>query len=169
MSFPRKEYGSEPAKKYWSLSEAKVKIAAFCAYQERCQQEVRTRLAERGIRGDEAEELIALMIEEGFLNEERFAQAFVRGKFSLKKWGRVKIRQALKFKQLSDRCIATGMKEIDADEYFKILQLEAEKKWNSLEKLDTFPRKIKVQQFLLGKGFEQDLIQAAIAELDMLK
>ncbi|MGY6520849.1 MAG: regulatory protein RecX [Mongoliitalea sp.] len=169
MSFPRKEYGSEPAKKYWSLSEAKVKIAAFCAYQERCQQEVRTRLAERGIRGDEAEELIALMIEEGFLNEERFAQAFVRGKFSLKKWGRIKIRQALKFKQLSDRCIATGMKEIDADEYFKILQLEAEKKWNSLDKLDKFPRKMKVQQFLLGKGFEQDLIQAAIAELDVLK
>lgn len=169
MSFPRKEYGSEPAKKYWSLSEAKVKIAAFCAYQERCQQEVRLRLAERGIHGDQAEDLIALMIEEGFLNEERFAQAFVRGKFSLKKWGRIKIRQALKFKKISDRCIATGMKEIEADEYFKILRQEAEKKWNSLEKLDPFPRKMKVQQFLVGRGFEQDLIQAALAEIEELK
>lgn len=169
MSFPRKEYSSEPSKKYWSLSEARVKLAAYCAYQERCQQDVRLRLAERGIHGDQAEDLIALMIEEGFLNEERFSQAFVRGKFSLKKWGRNKIRQALKFKKISDRCIATGMKEIDPDAYIKVLESEAEKKWLSLSKLDGFQRKIKTQQFLLGKGFEQDLIQMVLADLEQLK
>ncbi|MDX5479041.1 MAG: RecX family transcriptional regulator, partial [Cyclobacteriaceae bacterium] len=76
MSYPRKEYNPEQPKKYWSLQEAKIKIAAYCAYQERCQEEVRNKLTEKGIYGTQAEDLIALMIEEGFLNEERFAQAF---------------------------------------------------------------------------------------------
>lgn len=169
MSYPRKEYGSEPPKKYWSLSEAKVKLAAFCAYQERCQQDVRNRLAERGIFGEQAEELIAVMIEEGFLNEERFAQSFVRGKFNLTKWGRIKIIQALRFKKISERCIQTGLKEIDAEDYMQLLSREARKKWESLLKLEGFQRKIKVQQFLLGKGFEQDLIQLVLAEIEDTK
>ncbi|UJP65676.1 regulatory protein RecX [Mongoliitalea daihaiensis] len=169
MSYSRKDYGSVPRKKYWTPAEAKVKIAAFCAYQERCQQDVRMRLTERGIHGEEAEELIAVMIEEGFLNEERYAQAFARGKFSLKKWGRIKIRQALKFKKISDRCIQTGMREIDPEEYYHVLKGESEKKWNSLEKFDSFQRKMKVQQYLLGRGFEQDLIQGVLSEIEKLK
>jgi regulatory protein len=169
MSYPRKKYGSEPLKKYWSLSEAKVKIAAFCAYQERCQQDVRNRLAERGIVGEQAEDLIASMIEEGFLNEERFAQSFARGKFNLNRWGKIKIIQALKFKKISERCIRTGLKEIDEEDYFKLLENEANKKWNSLIKLDSFQKKIKVQQFLLGRGFEQDLILQVLAEIEEVK
>jgi regulatory protein len=162
MSFPRKEYHTDQAKKYWSLAEAKVKLAAFCAYQERCQQEVRLKLMEKGIHGDPAEDLIAEMISEGFLNEERFAQAFTRGKFNLKKWGRVKISLQLKSKQVSPNCIKSGLKEIDPDEYMETLKDLVEKKSIALSGLDVFKKKYKIHQYLLSRGFEHDLIQEAI-------
>lgn len=165
MSYPRKEYGAQTPKKQWTPQEAKVKIAAYCAYQERCQEEVRTKLAERGIFGTEAEDLIATMISEGFLNEERYAQAFVRGKYRLKKWGRNKIIHELKFRKISPNCIKSGLKEIDGDEYWNLLLQVAEKKWQALKEGDDLKKKYKIQQYLTGRGFEQDLIQMAIKEM----
>lgn len=165
MSFPRKDNSFDQPKKYWSLSEAKIRIAAFCAYQERCQMEVRKKLHERGIFGDKAEDLIADMISEGFLNEERFAQSFVRGKYRLKKWGKNKIQQELKFRQLSPYCIKSGMKEIDPEEYWEILKRETEKKLLSVKEQDEFKKRYKTTQYLMGRGFELDLIQNALDEL----
>jgi regulatory protein len=162
MSYPRKEYGAEQPKKLWSLEEAKLKIASYCAYQDRCQKEVRTKLHERGIYGEQAEELISEMISENFLNEERFAQSFTRGRFRLKKWGRNKILQELKFKGISPNCIKSGMKEIDDEEYFKTLCQVAEKKWELSKETDPFKKKYKVQQYLMSRGFEMDLIGEAI-------
>lgn len=162
MSYPRKEYDRDPPKKYWSLSEAKVRIAAFCAYQERYQQEVRNKLHERGIYGDEAEELIAYLIGEGYLNEERFAQAFVMGKFRMKKWGRNKIFQELKMRQISPNCIKSGMKEIDEEEYWETLLHLVEKKASLIRESDDFRKKYKTHQYLMGRGFENDLIQSAL-------
>jgi regulatory protein len=162
MSYPRKEYNPDQPKKYWSLAEAKVRIASFCAYQERYQQEVRNKLHERGIYGEDAEELIAYMINEGFLNEERFAQAFVRGKFRIKKWGRNKILQELKFRQISPYCIKSGMKEIEADEYWETLIQLVDKKASLIKESDDFKKRYKIHQYLLGRGFENDLIQNAI-------
>ncbi len=162
MSYPRKEYNPDQPKKYWSLAEAKVRIASFCAYQERYQQEVRDKLHERGIYGEDAEELIAYMINEGFLNEERFAQAFVRGKFRIKKWGRNKILQELKFRQISPNCIKSGMKEIDEAEYWDTLLHLVEKKAGLLKESDDFKKRYKIHQYLMGRGFENDLIQNAI-------
>lgn len=165
MSYQRKEYNPEQPKKYWSLQEAKIKIAAYCAYQERCQEEVRNKLVEKGIYGTQAEDLIALMIEEGFLNEERFAQAFVRGKYRLKKWGRNKILQELKLRKISPNCIKSGMKEIDPEEYWELLIHQAEKKWLSVKDTDLFKKKYKVQQYLMSRGFETDMIQNALEEM----
>lgn len=162
MSYPRKEYNSDQPKKYWSLAEAKVRIASFCAYQERYQDEVRNKLHERGIYGEDAEELIAYMISEGFLNEERFAQAFVRGKFRIKKWGRNKILQELKYRQISPNCIKSGMKEIEADEYWETLLHLVEKKGSLIKDSDDFKKRYKIHQYLMGRGFENDLIQNAI-------
>jgi regulatory protein len=166
MSYPRKEYGAEQPKKYWSLEEAKLKIAAYCAYQDRCQKEVRTKLYEKGIHGEQAEELISEMISENFLNEERFARSFTRGRYRLKKWGRNKILQALKFKEISPNCIKSGMKEIDPEEYFNILCQVAEKKWTLAKETDPFKKKYKVQQYLMSRGFEMDLIVEAIKEIE---
>ncbi len=162
MSYPRKEYDSDQPKKNWSADEAKVKIAAYCAYQERCQKEVREKLHERGIYGDLAEELIVDLIGEGFLNEERFAKAFVRGKFRLKKWGKNKIMQDLKFKNISQNCMKSGFEEIDEWEYLDTLSQLAEKKWNSFSEKDHFKKKHKVFQYLIGRGFESDLIQQVL-------
>jgi regulatory protein len=162
MSYPRKEYNPDQPKKYWSLAEAKVRIASFCAYQERYQQEVRNKLHERGIYGDEAEELIAYLISEGYLNEERFARAFVSGKFRIKKWGRNKILQELKFRQISPNCIKSGMKEIDEDEYWETLLHLVEKKADLIKESDDFKKRYKTHQYLMGRGFENDLIQNAI-------
>lgn len=165
MSYPRKEYGAQTPKKQWTPQEAKVKIAAYCAYQERCQEEVRTKLAERGIFGTEAEDLIATMISEGFLNEERYAQAFVRGKYRLKKWGRNKIIHELKFRKISPNCIKSGLKEIDSDDYWNLLLQVTEKKWQSLKEGDPVKMKYKIKQYLAGRGFEQDLVQMALNEI----
>jgi regulatory protein len=162
MSYPRKEYKPDQPKKYWSMAEAKVRIAAFCAYQERYQQEVRNKLQERGIYGDEAEELIAYLISEGYLSEERFAQAFVRGKFRMKKWGRNKILQELKMRQISPNCIKSGMKEIEGDEYWETLLQLVEKKASQIRESDDFKKRYKTHQYLMGRGFENDLIQSAI-------
>jgi len=165
MSYPRKEYNPDQPKKYWSLQEAKLKIAAYCAYQERSQEEVRKKLTERGVHGEHAEELISNMIEGGFLNEERFTMAFVRGKYRLKKWGRKKIIQELKFRKISPNCIKSGMKEIDEDEYWHILLSQAEKKWDLIKEKDPMIKRYKLQQYLIGRGFEIDLIQMAIEEM----
>lgn len=165
MSYSRKDNPYEAPKKYWSEAEAKVKIAAYCAYQERCQMEVRNKLHERGIYGEKAEDLIADMISEGFLNEERFAQAFVRGKYRLKKWGRNRIVQELKFKQISANCIKSGLKEINPEEYWEILLRETEKKLKIVKESDEFRKKHKTFQYLMSRGFEQDLIQSALEEL----
>jgi regulatory protein len=162
MSYPRKEYNPDQPKKYWSLAEAKVRIASYCAYQERYQQEVRNKLHERGIYGEDAEELIAYMINEGYLNEERFAQAFVSGKFRIKKWGRNKILQELKLRQISPNCIKSGMKEIDEDEYWETLLHLVEKKASMIKESDDFKKRYKTHQYLMGRGFENDLIQSAI-------
>jgi regulatory protein len=165
MSYLRKEYDPDRPKKYWSLQEAKLKIASYCAYQERCQSEVRNKLAENGILGSTAEDLIASMIEEGFLNEERFAQSFVRGKYRLKKWGRNKIQQELKSRQVSPNCIKSGMKEIEEAEYWQNLLIQTEKKWLLTNEKDLFRKRIKVQRYLIGKGFEIELVQLAIEEM----
>lgn len=165
MSFLRKDYSNEPQKKNLTPSQAKVKIAAYCAYQERSQQEVRDKLYSYGLYVDEVEELIAVMITENFLNEERFAVSYVRGKFRLKKWGRIKIEQGLKQHRLSANCMRLGMKEIDPDAYWQTLLELAEKKWDSTAEDDLFKKKAKVQRFLIGRGFEMDLVRDAVEEV----
>ncbi|MEX2593391.1 MAG: regulatory protein RecX [Anditalea sp.] len=165
MSFLRKEYPEEASGKSFTPAEAKVKIAAYCAYQERCQKEVRNKLFEYGLSSNEVEKLLTTMILEGFLNEERFAKAFARGKFRLKRWGKIKIRKELKFRMLNDTCINLGMKEIDEQEYWETLLYLAEKKWSRTVKKDLFIRKIKLKQFLTFRGYESDLIQSALDKL----
>jgi regulatory protein len=165
MSFTRKEYQEEAPRKYYTSAVAKVKIAAYCAYQERCQKEVRDKLYEYGLSSDEVESLVTAMILEGFVNEERFAKAFVRGKFRMKKWGRVRITRELKFRIDSTNLVKAALKEIDEQEYWETLIYLAEKKLGEMKEKDSFKRKMKLHQFLLYKGYENDLVQQAIDRL----
>ncbi|MGY6558694.1 MAG: regulatory protein RecX [Nitritalea sp.] len=156
----------ERAPKRWSFKEAKLKIAAYCAYQDRCQQEVRAKLRERGIYGDDAEELISLMITEKFLDEERFAKAFTRGKFSQNHWGRVKITLELKRRDISPRLIQIALKELDPETYWEKMQALAQKKWANRKGKDTFKEKQALLRYLLGKGYEHALAAELIASLE---
>jgi regulatory protein len=149
-------------KNSWSLGEAKGKLETYCAYQERCQWEVRRKLYEKGIKGDQAEELISEMITADFLNEERFARSFARGKFRIRHWGKTRIIRELKIRQISARCIQFGLSEIDPEEYYDTLLTQAEKKWEKTAEKDLFRKQYKVIHYLMAKGFEQDLVQEAV-------
>lgn len=127
--------------------------------------EVREKCRELKLYGDEAEEAIAHLVTEGFLNEERYAKAFAGGKFRMRQWGRQKIRQALKQKQLSDYCIRKGLAEIDPDAYEQALLQLAERKYGSLRGEQYLKRRYKTLQYLLQKGYEQELARDAIEQI----
>lgn len=138
--------------------EALVKAANFCAYQERTQQEVRKRLAELEVEGDEAEEMIVWLIENNYLNEERFARIFAGSKFRQKRWGRLKIRQELKMRGVSEYCLKAGMSEIDDEDYLQTLTDLLEKKAKEIKESNPLKRKQKLLSYALSKGFESDLV-----------
>lgn len=142
-----------------------LKAASFCAYQERTQDEVRQRLKDWNVWGDEAEEIISELIQENFLNEERFAKVFAGSKFRVKKWGRRKIMFELKKRRLSDYCIKAGMNEIDDEDYYETLKTLIEKKKHDYRKEENeYKLNQKVAQFAVGKGYESGLIWEILRE-----
>ncbi|MHA4895251.1 regulatory protein RecX [Pedobacter sp. PWIIR3] len=143
--------------------QALVKAEHYCAYQERAQQEVRDKLYDWGLWSNEVEEVISELIENNFLNEERFVNAYVSGKFKIKHWGKIKIKQGLKLKRITDKMILAGLKTIDYDEYMQTILATAEKKLPSIKEKEPYKRKYKLVTYLLSKGFENDLI------IDVLK
>ena len=151
-------------KKKYTPKEAKQKIAKYCAYQERCHQEVRDKLYSFGLVPDDVELIIYELIQQNFINEERFAIAYARGKFTYKKWGRIKIRMELKRRKISDYCVKKGMKEIDGETYYEVLNELLEKKINSLKAIKGYQKNYKAAQFLITKGYESDLVWSAIKE-----
>jgi regulatory protein len=139
------------------------KIKQYCAYQERCHAEVRDKLYSFGLNKSEVEEIIYTLITENYLNEERFATHYAGGKFRMKRWGKIKIKQSLKLKQVSDYCIRKALKEIDEKEYEKTFQKLLEQKMKTLKsEKNIFVKKRKLQDFLLQKGFENDLIRGVV-------
>ncbi len=145
--------------------EALEKLKHYCAYQDRCHKEVEQKLFDLKVWGEDADNIIFTLIQENFLNEERYARSFVRGKFKMKKWGRNKIRYALKRNQISDYCIKKGLREIEEDDYLKTLKELAEKKYDSLKREQYLRRKYKVKQHLARKGYEYELINRVLEEI----
>lgn len=134
----------------------------YCAYQERCHSEVRHKLLSLGIYGDDLEEIIFDLIQENFLNEERFARSYARGKFRIKQWGRNKIIKELKVRQVSEYCIRMALEEIDEEEYLQTLKKLAGKKWLEYRGMKNFERKGRLARYLASRGFESELIWAEL-------
>ena len=142
------------------------KIKQYCAYQERCHAEVRDKLYSFGLNKIEVEEIISELITENYLNEERFAIHYAGGKFRMKQWGKNKIKQSLKFKQVSDYCIKKALKEIDDKEYEKTFLKLTELKLKALKsEKNIFIKKRKLQDFLLMKGYESEMIREVVNKI----
>jgi regulatory protein len=145
-------------RKQLTPEEAKAKIFRYCAYQERCHQEVRNKLYELGVRNPALDELITYLITEGFLNEERYAKAFAGGKFRMKNWGRIKIVQHLESKGLSKNCIRAGLKEIEEPDYQQSLLKLLTKRLQQASGESIFIRRNDAAKYAIQKGFEPDLV-----------
>jgi regulatory protein len=156
-------------KKYLTKEQALQKLKHYCAYQERCHSEVKEKLYNLGVWKREHDEIISTLIEENYLNEERFAIAFAGGRFRIKQWGRVKIKYELKQKQVSDYSIKKALKQIDEDEYLKVLNKLAGEKYTSLKNQQYLIRKKKTMDYLMGKGFEMELIKTTVENITKTK
>jgi regulatory protein len=152
-------------KKTLTIEQALQKLRHYCGYQERCHSEVREKLYSLGVRKKDHDEIIATLIEEGYLNEERFAIAYAGGKFRMKQWGRVKIAYALRQKQVSDYSIKKALKQIDEKDYRAALTTLAKEKYESLKDEQWLVRKKKVLDYLMQHGYEADLATQAIDQL----
>ena len=151
--------------KYLTKEQALQKLRQYCGYQERSHYEVQQKLWDLGVKRDEHDEILSTLIEENYLNEERFAVQFAGGKFRMKDWGRKKIYYALKEKKVSEYSIKKAMKEIDEDDYLKTLHTLAEKKYASLRGEQYLVRRKKTMDYLLQKGFEAELVSSAVKGL----
>ena len=148
------------------IQQALPKLKQYCTYQERCHIEVKEKLNAYGLYGQEASNIIATLVEENYLNEQRFAIQFAGGHFRLKQWGRVKIKHALKQKQINDYCIRKALEQIEDQNYLNLLRELCEKKARSLKsEKNSYVRKRKLQTFLLQRGFESDLIKEELTKL----
>ncbi|QYN48457.1 RecX family transcriptional regulator [Apibacter sp. ESL0432] len=141
------------------LSQIKKKLADYCVYQDRSHYEVEQKLKElRTLNEDERGEILIWLIQNNFLNEERFSKSYARGKFYQKKWGKNKIKQGLKRKRIPTNLIDKGIEEINEEDYKSTLMELTEKKWNILRESEVYLKKKKIYNYLLQKGYEYNLI-----------
>jgi regulatory protein len=146
-------------------NQALPKIKQYCAYQERCHSEVKDKLYSHGLHKNDVEEIISKLIEDNYLNEERFAIHYAGGKFRIKQWGKVKIKYELKQKQVSEYCIKKALNEIDEEDYIITLQKLADTKLQSLKgEKNIFVKRKKLQDHLRMKGFEGDLVNEVVTK-----
>ncbi|MFJ1491323.1 regulatory protein RecX [Capnocytophaga canis] len=151
--------------KIYTVEEAKRKMEAFCAYQERYHAEVIEKLRQMRMIPLAIDEIMVYLIQNNFLNEERFAKSFVRGKLRYKKWGKIRIKRELKFRGLSTYIINSAMEEIDDEEYEEIFDSLAEKKQAEIKEKSVYKAKRKLADYLLYRGWESELVYNKVHEL----
>lgn len=148
---------------YTDTEQARKKIKQFCAYQERCHAEVKKKLYALGVYKADCDLLLSRLIEENYLNEERYATAYAGGKFRIKHWGKIKIRYELRMKGISEYCINKAFADIDDKLYENKLAQLAQAKWKLLSgEKDPFIKEAKLYAYLSGKGYEGELIKKII-------
>lgn len=151
--------------KTYTVDEAQKRLERYCAYQERCHQEVTQKLYEMRMIPEARDQIIVNLLQNNFLNEERFAKAFVRGKFRIKKWGKQRLQIELKRRAINKTIIAIALKEIDNDAYYDTFNALAEKKFESLTETNLQKKRKKLVDYLAYRGWESQMIYDKIREL----
>jgi len=151
--------------KTFTVDEAKRKLEYYCSYQERCHYEVVEKLRSMNMIPQVVDTIVVHLIENNFLNEERFAQSFARGKHHIKKWGKIRIVNELKFRNISKYNIEKALKEITPEDYQKTFHEAAEKQWDSIAEKNPQKKKKKFCDYFLRKGFESHLIFEKLNDL----
>ncbi len=149
----------------YTLQEATRKLEGYCAYQERCHKEVNQKLRDMGMIPEAIGQIITYLIQENYLNEERFAQSFSRGKFNIKKWGKNRIVNELKQRGISKYNITAAIKEIDEKAYIETLDALAKKRLEQVTEKNIQKRKKKLADYLLYRGWESHLVYTKLQEL----
>jgi len=152
--------------KSYTLEEARKKLEYYCAYQERCHQEVTRKLREMKMIPEAIDQIIVHLIEENFLNETRFAQSFARGKFRIKKWGKQRISNELKKRSISKFNIKIGLKEILEEEYQSVFFNLLDQKKAEYKHLPLLEQKKKIQSYFVYRGWEYEFISEGLNSLE---
>lgn len=150
--------------KTYTVDEAQNKLESYCAYQERCHKEVRAKLQDMNMISEAVDKIMVHLIQNNYLNEERFAKAFVRGKFRIKKWGKNRLVRELKFKDISKYAIDVALKEIEDQDYFEILDELTQKRIAQVNEKNIYKKKKKVADYLLYRGWESHLVYQKLNE-----
>lgn len=148
-----------------TLKEAIQKIEHFCSYQERCHEDIATKLRSMKMSPDEIDTILVHLITENFLNEERFACSFARGKHRIKHWGKIRITNELRYKKITQTLIHKALQEITPEEYLNTFHTLAERQWDSIQETNTLKKQKKWCDYLLRKGFESNLVYDKLKEL----
>nr|WP_184159732.1 MULTISPECIES: regulatory protein RecX [Flavobacterium] len=151
----------------FTIKEALQKLEHFCAYQERCHEEVVSKLYSLKMTSDEIDTIIVKLIEDNFLNETRFACSFARGKHRIKHWGKIRITNELKARQISSANINLALKEISAEEYFETFENLSERCWNNLSENNALKKRKKFCDYMLRRGYESNLVYEKVKELEV--
>ncbi|WP_264553055.1 regulatory protein RecX [Flavobacterium sp. N2038] len=146
--------------------EALQKLEHFCAYQERCHDEVVSKLYSLKMTSDEIDLIVVQLIEGNFLNETRFACSFARGKHRIKFWGKIRITNELKMRNISSTNINLALKEISYEEYLETLDQLSERCWNSIIEKNTLKKRKKFCDYLLRRGYESNLVYDKVKEME---
>ena len=150
---------------HYSVNEAQKKMERYCAYQDRCHKEVITKLKEMRMIPEAIDSIVGHLIEENYLNEERFAKSYARGKFNIKKWGKNRIKNELKLRDISRFNIQLALKEIDEQDYFATLDLLAKKRLSQLSETNKARKRKKLSDYLLYRGWESQLVYEKVMEI----
>ena len=153
------------SKKSYTVQEIQQKIAQYCVYQDRCHKEVEEKIKSFDLIPEAREMILLNLMKDNFLNEERFAKSFARGKFRIKHWGKNRIVNELKMRDISPYNIKTALKEIDDKEYINTIYKITKNRNNVISESNPYKRKKKLIDFLLRKGFETDLIFKTIDDV----
>ena len=144
------------SKTIFTVDEIKRKLEQYCVYQDRCHKEVEQKIKEYHLIPEAREKILLSLLQDNFLNEERFAKSFARGKFRIKNWGKQRIIRELKFRNISAYIIKTALQEIDEQEYLKTVYRITEKRNEVISEKNRHKRKKKLIDFLLRKGYETE-------------